>query len=818
MIAENLILNYTRVFKLQMIYWRTKMTTTSLTTTKNLISLICEGEFQQLQNLLFNSPQSTLEDVDKGSSLNNKLINHLDSLFFGTFFDALVTNQCLQDEVILNTEIINEFPSILEVLTSIEKIIERLIKNPEEPPPQFSKHTSGIWSVYNKMKDPETIFDNTSLKEFSKNYQWLFPYLKNQQLFSLTSSHVLKSITSTHKSLFPVSYKTEKKHQDLLLTQLNESKSPCILFMEPLEINWVEVLDLLENRQCLFVFQTPLTLFHCLQFPQILELITQPQHYILVLSQPLELQLLCQKDFKGFHKASSCFSLNATKGFAPIFQELQDCVQSHAQINLKENDYLKNSHVLERLKSVSRELHQFLEQQRLGTRRWISLQKIFDSQRHEHPLVKLELTTQREKEASLKFINKYVPEMKSKFLKEKPSVRLAHITSQLQDETSSTPTKIIDCLINNSNKNVFENFIFTTEYSHYRYQEYPYDQFISQQQTFFPHSKKTSIKLQKKCKEQLTPIIFDDARQDYITTAKRLAKRLDDMEVDVAVFHEEHLLNTLICRLCKVPLKVFYNHTSLPLTHDYDLTILQHTKEITYQQQLYKKDKNKFTANEYPLIQENTSSKPLNIRQRFRLPQSAKILATTCNHLNARLSPEMTWVVAEALRKHPDLYFIALGHPPTNFVNEQFKKFLDIVPKIIFPGFLSNPLRYLKNCDLYLNDFPIGGTLNVVEALSSNIPVISYFDPHENPKSHYAGHLIGKEHCFTTPEEAIDKISLLLESEEEYNKAVEHIKSCAQKTPSKKEFTQKFEEIIINSLSTIKNTPYPTNSLLTANT
>ena len=127
----------------------------------------------------------------------------------------------------------------------------------------------------------------------------------------------------------------------------------------------------------------------------------------------------------------------------------------------------------------------------------------------------------------------------------------------------------------------------------------------------------------------------------------------------------------------------------------------------------------------------------------------------------------MIQCIINILRRIPEAFYLPIGSP---LPKEAFESYPDIKNRIIFLGNQKNPPNMIRSMDLYLNDFPIGGELSVIEALAAGLPIVSMYDEKGLPPSRHAGHYIGKEHCvpFGDTKAYTNRACQLLSDKKEY--------------------------------------------------
>ncbi len=316
-------------------------------------------------------------------------------------------------------------------------------------------------------------------------------------------------------------------------------------------------------------------------------------------------------------------------------------------------------------------------------------------------------------------------------------LRLIHIVSQLVD-TCHSPTQLLRQLIEHRCASAFDVFVMSAERLSPRAGEYP-------------QLERTSLSSLERGKATRAWLIEREISVDYMSLqtswAEGLAQwraQIAKLQPDILIFHGPDLIHLELARSFDEPLKVMFEHGSLPQFRGFDLVIASTEDSPHLFKQRMKELATKLIALPFCSDRRSQWASTSIGKADLGLAEGAFAAITISNHLTKRLSPQFCQAISSILRKCPKMHYVPIG-PVAHSSNlkERFER--DVQDRIRFYGPSPSPANLARAADLYFNEFPWGGCLGILDALAAGCPVVSMYDDKGSAQARYGGLLMGDD-------------------------------------------------------------------------
>lgn len=378
-------------------------------------------------------------------------------------------------------------------------------------------------------------------------------------------------------------------------------------------------------------------------------------------------------------------------------------------------------------------------------------------------------------------------------------IRLAHVTAQLVD-VGHAPTALLKNLITNADQEKFEISLIVTERLSKHPQEYP---------SPASHSLASSLvglETIKFFSELGIKIQIINPNQTYEKIAVCTTESLKEQNIDIAVFHGPDIVNNLCGSMTDVPVRVLFEHGALPEDPCYDIAILSSVEACKIYYEKYKKMGIKCYPLEFSVDVTKNWEKVPYTKESLGFPTDSFIMTTISNHLNARLSVDMCLAIGTILQRCPKAYYAPMGRIDSQEKIRELIARFNVNDRVIFLGSQDYPSQMARSMELYLNEFPFGSGLGILDAMAAGCPVVSMYDENGPQQARYGGVYFGVDHVIKTNnvEDYIELACRLYNDPELYKEWSELAIKQYNKRSDVAAYVKHFESILLKNITYTK--------------
>lgn len=733
-------------------------------------------------------PDTSYDSLQSNEPLFPRLVNYVDAAIFGTGQDLFVANKSLHNHMLQHTQLAEQHKDFINHLKVEQELLAAVI------PHKILLAKTTIFNEYSiapaSRQDVQNILNSLSqaaLKSLDTKIALSQGWIDFQKTKPQFANLCIKTQAHFTPLWFPFRY---------LLScptiEFNSSKIP-LLFLEPIDSDF-EILSSLENKPAIFAFESRKAFLSMLQYPAALKALKDPKHLIYILDIYPNDQFAIQntEPFKNQEFQSVFFAPRkyVEAALPALTEALKACIAQTNEV-LKSDSEAGNW-----LYQTAKRLLFSIKEERYGPNRAPALTELA-AQLNWHDLHK----GMPSKEKYLGPPPKDFMALKLLSMSRKTprksnhgqKIRLVHVVPQVVDD-GHAPSALLENLIVRHDPQRFEVFLFSTERLEFHPDNYPYNFFASaSSQVRGPKRLELFHSLGVR-----TEIL--NGSPSYEFSAQAVAEFLQRTKADIVVFHGPDAINSMAAQLTDTPVRALFEHGTPPAYPGFDLAVVSSQEAVNIYKDLYARLNTDIRALPFQIdVKAKWESAPYP-KEKWRLPGNSKLMTTISNHLGDRLGNEMCLAIAEILQRVPDAYYAPLG-----LVNdqkkEQFNKFFQdqgVRERVVFLGSVDNPSQYARSMYLYLNEFPFGSGLGILDAMAAGCPVVSMYDESGPQQGRYGGHYFGIDRTITSGKRSdyVELACRLLNDPKMHNEWSRHAVQQYDKQADVAGYVKKFESIL----------------------
>lgn len=704
--------------------------------------LYAEGLIEKALQSIKTEPDIVYNEND--DPIHHFVVNYAEATTCGTLIEACFANKALQK--IINDHLFHQYKDVLELLKFEETLLSYLLFKQGTLHPKITR----LLSCETPLED-ELNYIPSPLRDYYKRRHQRFCHFLSFKLEKPAYANLIHDplLQPWHLFYFP---NKEVNSEEIY----------------PNESFFHSFYPHLDEKDALFLFETKSFFFQVLQFPLALQSLLKKNHFIYILECYPNEQILSQD--------------------VPEFPLLEVLKQKKDDLH-EETDLSNWFYHISKMNLFSK------EEKKLGLSRINALEeKKVDSDwydTHKKKPTKKFFLPKEEHLFQKKVATYSLGRKKRTFKNEGQKINIAHITPQLVD-IGHAPSQLLREVLTHTDRSQFNPFLMITERFCVHPLEYPLPIHFS------TPSLLRGLETLKKFNADSIVTSFCDPNLNLEMMAHKVAEFLDFHKIDVAVFHGPDVINTLAATFCTTPLRVLFEHGSLPKTEGFDLAILSTETSLRVHQDLLNSIGSEAHVLPFQIdLRARWEEKPFP-KSALNLPPDCFAMTTISNHLDVRLGKEMLTALVEILQRVPQAVYAPIGfvHDKSKFM--QFFSQYHLEDRVFFLGPKDNPSQCARSLDLYLNEFPFGSCLGMLDAMASGCPVVSMHNDEGPVQAQYAETYLGREYVISSGkrEEYVNLACRLIEDREFYNLWKIHTLKQYEKRSDPKKYMEAFEQII----------------------
>lgn len=764
----------------------------------HFFDLYTKGDLLSAVEQIIRSPDSSYANFSTSNGFQHLMIHFIDAAVFEGTLEAFAQNFILCKFSKWHAQQLAAFPEAFNHL-KIEGLFLAIINNEidsDESIPDFFQKLL----LFEK---EEKTLNHSEIEDLLIQVPQTFRSLIKFHLMMALGWQTFKSSKPLFLSNFSKNYRRMHPWYPLQyalpipsLKMLTSEKIP-IIFFEPVKDDLSEFLQQLKGRTAIFAFTTVSNFFQMLQFPGFATSLCEPEHLTYILQLYPNHQWISQNNLEylksGEFEPIFFAPTESLQAYIPILlQALKECIATPK--NDLKSDTLNGNWLYE----VARRLLQSIRQKRLGMEHapalYQSLAQVRWYDKHKGPLPADKPLGPDPNDFMKAFLSNLAKNRAVRARMRKDKVLLAHVVPQIVSG-GHAPSRLLENLVLNRDPQKFEISVISTEILREFPLEYPYNFYVSKA------TGERGKEILYQFNQMGVTTYINQKKIYYITSAVELCHFFKEHKIDVAVFHGPDIINTMAAQMTDVPLRILFEHGSQSSFPGFDVAIVSSEAAAELYHDHYQKLNTKVIALPFAVdVRKNWRS--IRYPRKFLgLPENNLVMTTISTKLDARLTQDFCHTLAEILRRVPNACYAPIGEISDP---ERIKKiFAEYgVADRFFPlGMTKFPSQYARSMNLYLNEFPFGGCLALLDAMAAGCPVVTMYDVNGPQQARYGGDFMGIDRAITSgnKEEYIQLACRLLTDTEMHKEWSQHTLIQYEKFTDVKGYMKAFEQVILEA-------------------
>lgn len=603
---------------------------------------------------------------------------------------------------------------------------------------------------------------------------------------------LLPRLVDLHPPFVPLLFacgEAQQREWQAALDAINHRDGVPLFPIEPFDFWATADLSALAGRTAIFCFSSKNELWHALAIERMLALLLAPQHAIWIADEFPDARLLGHLAGRALPHPVFPALRPAHPAWHPRLAAIADAADALVQ-RAARGDSLAAGDDAAWLSELGRNLKYEILASRYGhpcaaaLRRMRGHEQWFSAHKERPPA---ERPTFPARDLFADLVAADVARPARRPLESKARHSIAHVVPQVIDE-SHAPSSLLRILVNRANRERWQPSVIALESNLPRPAAYPRDVYRSDSSALrAPHT------LEDWRAHDVAAHLcgLDGGPDDAVAEANRV---LDERAADIAVFHGNDPLLLLCAARCAAPRRVFVEHSGLELQRDFDLAISPLRDAETRYAELAMRSGVPVASLPYASTARDTwKAQPPD----FGVGPQIKILTTISNHLESRVSGAFVEAVATILQICPNAVYAPIGAVRNE---QEFRaRFAPwgLQKRVMCIGSNRAPSQLCRGMHLYLNEFPFGSGIAILDAMAAGLPVVTMHDPNGPLQAQHGGNHIGVDRAITSldPTDYVVLACQLIQNPELYREWSAHALSRFEQFGPER-YVREFERIL----------------------
>ncbi|MBE2212642.1 MAG: glycosyltransferase [Opitutaceae bacterium] len=313
--------------------------------------------------------------------------------------------------------------------------------------------------------------------------------------------------------------------------------------------------------------------------------------------------------------------------------------------------------------------------------------------------------------------------------------RLVHIVSQVIDG-GHAPSTLVRTLVERANRARWDISVVSLESAVIRAAEYPRSNFVTED------SSKRGARTIDSWRSAGVHVHLCGAAGSIDDCIREACEVMAARQADVAIWHGNDPSLLVCAARSDIPRRVFFEHSGLVFQPDFDLAIASLADaEKSFAAESVRSGVAIAALPYCSNARATWDDKPPDLKT----GPNVRILTTISNHLENRVAGTFVEAVATILQICPNAIYAPIGPVQDRAAFQRRFAPWGVADRIMCTGPSSAPSQLCRGMHLYLNEFPFGSGIAILDAMAAGLPVVTMYDPNGPMQAQNGGNYIGHD-------------------------------------------------------------------------